>query len=74
MRQCCNVAYATLAENRDEDAMEELDIALGMIRDPEDEAKRALREYQETMGMEWDETPVAAPEENLDGEIRGERW
>jgi hypothetical protein len=74
VRQCCNVAYATLAEGRDEGELEELDIALGMIKDPEEEAMAALREYQRSIGMAWDDTPVAAPLGSKNEEIRGERW
>ncbi len=76
MRQLCNVAYATLAEGRDENELEELDMALGMITDPADVAKAALREYQQEMGMVFEDpdAPVAPMTENLDGEIRGERW
>lgn len=57
MRQCCNVAYATLAEGRDEDGLEELDIAVGMIANPEEEALTMLRDYQRQMGM----TPMGSP-------------
>jgi hypothetical protein len=76
VRQLCNVAYATLAEGRDENELEELDMALGMITDPADVAKAALRKYQEEMGMVFEDpdAPVAPMTENLDGEIRGERW
>lgn len=74
MRQCCNVAYATLAENRSDEELEELDIAIGMVKDPADEARRLLREHQEVMGMEWDDTPVAPTPGSQNEEIRGERW
>jgi hypothetical protein len=76
VRQCCNVAYATLAEGRSDDELEELDIAIGMLRDPADEARKALREHQEATGMVFGDpdAPVAPDPENLDGEIRGERW
>jgi len=80
------VAYATLAEGRDQDALEELDIAVGMIRDPADDAIAALRAYQEEAGMTFEDpdapvapTPGAQDEEFLgevmrSGEIRGEAW
>jgi hypothetical protein len=43
-----------LAENRDEDGLEELDIAIGMISNPEEEALDALRAHQEAMGMKFE--------------------
>lgn len=65
--------------------MEELDIALGMIIDPADEAREALRRYQEEIGMVFEDpdAPVAASpgaqdeflgEQYPAGEQRGERW
>ena len=50
MRQACNVAYAVLSENRNEDQQEELDIALGMIEDPDAQALELLAAYQESIG------------------------
>ncbi len=76
MRQCCNVAYATLAENRDDDELEELDIALGMVVNPEDEAIANLRAYQAQMGLTFEDPDAAV--DGFDGrkteERRGEGW
>lgn len=43
-----------LAENRDTDALEELDIAIGMVSNPEEEALAALRAHQEATGMKFE--------------------
>ena len=63
-----------LAEGRDEEGLEELDIKLGMISDPEQEALAALRRHQEEMGMQFEDpaAPVAAlhPEYAPDEELR----
>jgi hypothetical protein len=76
VRQACNVAYSVLAENRSEDELEELDISIGMLKDPANEAKKMLREYQEAMGMVFEDpdAPVDADPAGEGGEIRGERW
>lgn len=76
MRQACNVAYATLAENKTEEQMEELDTALGMAADPEEGARAALREYQREQDITFEDpdAPVAPTVPDLTGEIRGEHW
>jgi hypothetical protein len=76
VRQACNVAYATLAEGRSDDELEELDISIGMLINPEDEARKALRAHQEATGLVFEDpdAPVAPDPVNLDGEIKGERW
>ena len=76
MRQVCNLAYATLADGRDEKALEELDTSIGMIINPEDVARDALREYQESAGMVFEDpdAPVAPMPGTVNEEIRGEPW
>lgn len=61
------MAYSTLAENRDETQLEQLDIEIGMIDDPAEEAVRELRKHQEVMGMHFDnpDAPVAADPNSL---------
>jgi hypothetical protein len=54
VRQACNVAYAVLAEGRSERELEDLDISLGMVEDPDAKALELLSEYQRNAGM----TPV----------------
>jgi hypothetical protein len=58
------VAYAVLAEGRDEEQLEELDFAIGMKESPEAEALRALREHQKAMGMVF-ENPDAPVEPGI---------
>lgn len=66
------MVYATLAEGRDEDQLEVLDAAIGMMDNPQDEALRQLREHQEAMGLRFDEpdAPVAAPDDGTPGWMR----
>lgn len=56
------MAYSLLAEGRSDAEVEQLDIAIGMIDDPAEEAIRELREHQEAMGMTFEDpdAPVAA--------------
>lgn len=51
-----------MADGRDEQGIEELDIAIGMTEDPAAEAIAALRAHQEEMGMRFEDpdAPVAA--------------
>lgn len=58
-----------LAEGRSGDELEELDIAIGMVADPEEEALDALRAHQEAMGMTFEDpaAPVAG-----DGKLPGD--
>jgi hypothetical protein len=76
VRQACNVAYATLADGRNDDELEELDIALGMTADPDDEALANLRAYQKQMGITFEDPD--APVDGFDGhrteERRGKGW
>lgn len=57
------MAYAILAEGRDDEGLEELDARIGMIEDPEQVAMEMLRKYQEEMGL----TPSAETPEFQDG-------
>jgi len=61
-----------LAEGRSETELEELDIATGMVPDPEEEALKALRAHQKTMGMIFEnpDAPVA-PDGTLSGDDDG---
>jgi predicted NUDIX family NTP pyrophosphohydrolase len=55
-----------LAENRSPEELEELDIRLGMVPDPEEEALAALRAHQEETGMKF---------ENPDAPVGGDgKW
>ena len=47
--------------------MEQLDIEIGMIDDPAEEAVRELRRHQEVMGIHFDnpDAPVAADPNSL---------
>jgi hypothetical protein len=64
-----------LAENRDEDGLEELDIALGMVSDPEQEALAALAAYQKEKGMVFEnpDAPVAGDGKMI-GDWDGRPW
>lgn len=66
----CNVAYSILAEGRDDEAVSQLDIAIGMVRDPADEAMTALRQHQRAAGIEFEDpdAPVSAADDGT------ERW
>ena len=76
MRQLLNVSYSIMAEGRDEDGLETLDVQLGMIDDPDSAALSDLRAYQERMGMTFDDpdAPVAgqAPDDGLEEWMRGD--
>jgi len=61
------VAYALLAEGRNtEEAIEQLDAAIGMTEDPAEEARRELRKHQEASGMTFEnpDAPVAPPDQD----------
>ena len=74
MRQLLNVSYSILAEGRDEEGLEALDVELGMAEDPAAEAKAALAEYQRRAGMTFEDpdAPVAgqAPDDGLEDWMR----
>jgi hypothetical protein len=50
-----------LAENRNEEELEQLDIELGMVDSPEEIALAELKRYQEETGMTFEDpdAPVA---------------
>jgi hypothetical protein len=56
-----------MAQGKNDEELEQLDAAIGMVEDPEEEAKRALREHQEAMGMHFDNpnAPVEADPNTL---------
>lgn len=76
MRQLLNVAYSVLAEGRDDEALEELDAAIGMIDDPASSARAALAEYQQRAGMTFEDpdAPVAGtePDDGMEPWMRGD--
>lgn len=59
-----------LAEGRNEEEIEQLDIEIGMVTNPEEEALAALRAHQEVMGMQFDapDAPVGPDDKTLYGE------
>jgi hypothetical protein len=59
-----------LAEGRGEEELEQLDIAIGMVANPEEEALEALRAHQEAAGMTFEnpDAPVAPDDKTLYGE------
>lgn len=69
MRQLLNVAYSVLAEGKDDDALERLDIAIGMAEDPAEEAVQALKAHQEAIGLRFEDpdAPVTAPDDGTPG-------
>ena len=64
------MAYSVLAEGRNEEELEQLDIEIGMVTNPEEEALAALRAHQEAVGMTFQDpdTPVT-PASAADGEL-----
>lgn len=65
-----------MAENRSEEELERLDIELGMVTNPEEEALAALRQYQEEKGMTFEdpEAPVGPDDKTLYGDDGDIRW
>jgi predicted NUDIX family NTP pyrophosphohydrolase len=63
------VAYSLLAEGRNEEEMEQLDIEIGMVTNPEEEALAALRAHQEAAGLTFDapDAPVTAAGDGTPG-------
>lgn len=57
-----------MAEGRNADELEELDIQIGMTEDPDDWALRELRKHQEAMGMAF-ENPDAPVADTREGEV-----
>jgi hypothetical protein len=57
-----------------DEQLEQLDVSLGMVPDPADEALAALRAYQEAAGMTFEDpdAPVAPDDKTLyeEGDIR----
>jgi hypothetical protein len=53
----CNVSYAIMAEGRNQEEIEELDAAIGMIEGPEQKAMDALNELRMEQGL----PPLEAP-------------
>jgi hypothetical protein len=58
-----------LAEGRGEEELEQLDIAIGMVTNPEEEALEALRAHQEAAGITFEnpDAPVAPDDKTLYG-------
>jgi hypothetical protein len=54
-----------LAEGRGEEELEQLDISLGMVPSPEEEALKALRAHQEAIGMTFEN-----PDEPVHGDSK----
>lgn len=56
------MAYSILADGKDDNAVEQLDVAIGMRTDPAEEARQALRQHQEATGMRFEDpdAPVSA--------------
>jgi hypothetical protein len=64
------VAYSVLAEGRNEEEADQLDIAIGMAEDPSEAAILALRAHQEAAGITFEdaEAPVPPDDKTLYGE------
>jgi hypothetical protein len=64
----------TIAAGMDEQQLEKFEEDIGMRTSPEANARAALRAWQESQGMTFDnpDAPVAAPLGSVDEEIPGE--
>jgi hypothetical protein len=58
-----------MAEGRDEDEMEKLDIEIGMAEDPADAALAALADYQKRAGMVFENPDAVVPGPEGTGEL-----